>query len=172
MSKREDKERKDFDLGLGGLGKIFEGVEKIIDVAGELKKEGGQIKKEGSLDLGNLKEGMKGIFGFSVRTAEGGETKTDSFGNIKSGPKGPEVKEEREPLTDVFNEKEEVKVYAEMPGVNEEGISVDLKGDILEIKAVSKNRKYRKEILLPDKVKADTLEKSYKNGILEIRIRK
>ena len=59
-----------------------------------------------------------------------------------------------------------------MPGVNEEAISLELKGDILELKAVSKDRKYYKEVLLPAKVKPETLTRSYKNGILEVRIHK
>lgn len=115
---------------------------------------------------------MKGVFGFSIKTAMGGKPIVEPFGNIKKTPQGPTVKEERVPITDVFNEKEEVVVVAEMPGVNEESISIDLKGDIVVIKAVSKDRKYYKEILLPTKVKPETLKKSYKNGILEIIIKK
>ena len=169
---KENKKREEgigFDFGLGGL---FKGIEKLIDLAAELKEAGGEIKKEGEIDLSHLKEGMKGVFGFSVKTMAGGKPIVESFGNIKKTPKGPRVEDEREPITDVFDEKDEIQVYAEMPGVNEEGISVDLKEDILEIRAVSKDRKYRKEILLPAKVEPKTLEQSYKNGILEIKIKK
>jgi len=115
---------------------------------------------------------MKGVYGFSIKTMTGGRPVVESFGNIKKTPKGPTVEEEREPLTDVFDEKEEVRVYAEMPGVNEEDIKLDLKGDILDILAKSGDRKYHKEILLPVKVKSETLISSYKNGILEVKIRK
>jgi HSP20 family protein len=59
-----------------------------------------------------------------------------------------------------------------MPGVNEEDIKLDLKGDILDISAKSGDRKYHKEILLPAKVKPETLVSSYKNGILEVKIKK
>ena len=169
---REKKKKEEgigFDFGIGGL---FKGIEKLVDLAAELKEAGGEIKKEGEIDLSHLKEGMKGVFGFSIKTAVGGRPIVEPFGNIKKTPKGPKVEEEREPITDVFDEKEEIKVYAEMPGIDEEAITVDLKGDILEVKAVSKDRKYHKEILLPAKVKPETLEKSYKNGILEISIKK
>jgi len=115
---------------------------------------------------------MKGVFGFSVKTAVGGKPIVEPFGNIKKTPKGPTVEEEREPITDVFDEKEEIKVYAEMPGVNEGDIKLDLKGDILNISAQTSDRKYRKEILLPAKAKAETLTSSYKNGMLEIKIKK
>ncbi|MEI8350655.1 MAG: Hsp20/alpha crystallin family protein, partial [Candidatus Omnitrophota bacterium] len=93
-------------------------------------------------------------------------------GNIKKTPKGPKVDEEREPITDVFDEKEEIKVYAEMPGVNKEDIKLDLKEDILDISARSGDRKYHKEVLLPVKLKAENLTSSYTNGMLEIIIKK
>lgn len=167
------KNEKDEDLGIDfGLGGLFKGIEKLIDLAADLKEAGGEIKKEGEIDLSNLKKGMKGVYGFSIKTMTGGRPVVESFGNIKKSPKGPTVEEEREPLTDVFDEKEEVRVYAEMPGVNEEDIKLDLKGDILDILAKSGDKKYHKEILLPVKVKSETLISSYKNGILEVKIRK
>lgn len=167
--KKKKEEGTGFDFGLGGL---FKGIEKLIDLAQELKEAGGEIKKEGEIDLSHLKEGMKGVFGFSIKTAVGGKPIVEPFGNIKKTPKGPTVEEEREPITDVFDEKEEVVVMAEMPGISEEGISIDLKGDILAIRAVNRNRKYYKEVLLPSKVRPETLTSSYKNGILEVRIKK
>ena len=143
-----------------------------MDLAAKLKEAGGEIKKEGEIDLSHLKEGMKGVFGFSIKTAVGGKPIVEPFGNIKKTPKGPTVEEEREPITDVFDEKEEIRVYAEMPGVNQEDVKLDLKGDILDISAQTGDRKYHKEILLTKKVKAETLTSSYKNGILEISIKK
>lgn len=176
MAKRKDKkdEGLEFDFGIGklSLGGLFKGIEKLVDVAQELKEAGGEIKKEGEIDLSHLKEGMKGVFGFSVKTASGGRPIVEPFGNIKKSPKGPEVREEREPITDVFDEKEEIIILAEMPGVNQEDIKVNLEGDILNISAQTGNRKYHKEILLTKKVKPETLAKSFKNGILEIKINK
>jgi HSP20 family protein len=184
--KKKEEEGLDIDFGIGklSLGGLFKGVEKLIDLAAEVKEAGGEIKKEGEIDLGQLKEGMKGIFGFSIKTAMGGRPIIEPFGNVKKTPKGPKVEEEREPITDVFDEREEIRVYAEMPGVNEEDIKLDFpavagsrqgreKGeDILDISARTGDRKYHKEILLPAKVKPETLTSSYKNGILEVRIKK
>lgn len=172
--KKKQEEGLDVDFGIGklSLGGLFKGIEKLVDLAGELKEAGGEVKKEGEIDLSHLKKGMKGIFGFSVKTAVGGKPIVEPFGNIKKTPKGPTVEEVREPMTDVFDEKEEIKVYAEMPGVNEGDIKLDLKGDILDIFAQSGDRKYHKEVLLPAKVKSETLTSNYKNGILEIKIKK
>jgi len=177
MVKKEGKKEDDgldIDFGIGklSLGGLFKGIEKLVDLAADLKDAGGEIKKEGEIDLSHLKEGMKGVFGFSIKTAVGGKPIVEPFGNIKKTPKGPIVEEEREPMTDVFDEKEEVRVYAEMPGVNEEDIKVDLKGDILDISAQSGERKYHKEVLLPVQVKKEGLSYTYKNGVLEVRIKK
>lgn len=174
-SKKEKKEESlEFDFGIGklSLGGLFKGIEKLVDLASDLKEAGGEIKKEGEIDLSHLKEGMKGVFGFSIKTAVGGKPIVEPFGNIKKTPKGPKVEEEREPITDVFDEKDEIRVYAEMPGVSQEDIKLDLKEDILDISVQSGDRKYHKEILLPAKVKPETLQSSYKNGILEVKIKK
>jgi HSP20 family protein len=179
MSKEKNKKGKeteglniDFGIGNLGLGGLFKGIENLVDLAAKLKETGGQINKEGEIDLSNLKEGMKGVFGVSIKTAVGGRPIVESFGNVKKTPQGPTVEEEREPITDVFNEDKEIRIYAEMPGVNQEDIKLDLKEDILDISAQTGDRKYRKEVLLPAKVQADTMTSSYNNGILEVKVKK
>jgi HSP20 family protein len=172
--KNEKNEGLDIDFGIGrlSLGGLFKGIENLVDLAAKLKDAGGQINKEGEIDLSNLKEGMKGVFGFSVKTAVGGRPVVESFGNVRKTPNGPTVEEEREPLTDVFDEDQEIRVYAEMPGVKQEDIKLDLKEDILDISAQTGDRKYHKEILLPVKVQAETMSFTYNNGILEIKVKK
>ena len=44
------------DFGLGGL---FKGIEKLIDLAAEVEKESGEIKKEGKIDLGCIRQNDK-----------------------------------------------------------------------------------------------------------------
>lgn len=175
--KEEKKEKKtgvkgsmDIDLGFGGL---FKGIEGIVNMASKLQEAGGEITKEGNIDLSHLKEGMKGVFGFSLKTLAGGKTIVESFGNIKETPKGPTVEEEREPITDVFDETDEIKIYAEIPGVNQENIKLELKEDILNISTKNGGRyKFHKEVLLPAKGNVDKMTSDYKNGVLEVTIKK
>ena len=95
-----------------------------------------------------------------------------TFGNIRKTPEGPKVDEEREPITDIFDEENEIMVIAEMPGIDQADIKIELKEDILDISATGKNRTYHKELLLPVKVSAENLSHKFTNGILEIRIKK
>ncbi len=172
--KEKSKEGIDIDLGVVKLsaGGLFKGLEKLVDLAAKLQEAGGQISKEQEIDLSQLKKGMKAVYGVSIRTAVGGEPVVETFGNIKKTEKGPLAEEEREPLTDVFDEKEEILVLAEIPGVNEEGIKVGIEGGQIVISAAGTNRKYRKEIEIPSGAKPETMTTSYRNGILEIRIKK
>ncbi|MEI7752236.1 MAG: Hsp20/alpha crystallin family protein, partial [Candidatus Omnitrophota bacterium] len=129
--KKDDGVDIDFGMGKIGLGGLFSGIEKLVDLAAKLKEAGGGIQQEGEIDLSHLKKGMKGVFGFSVKSAGGGKPIVEPFGNIKKTPQGPKVDEEREPITDVFDETGEIRVYAEMPGVAPEDIRLDVKEDIL-----------------------------------------
>lgn len=164
----------DLDLGIGGLslGGLFKSMENLIDLAAELNDAGGALKKEGEIDLSQLKKGMKAVYGFSVKTMAGGKSVVEPFGNIKKTPQGPTIEEEREPIADLFDEKDEVRVCAEMPGLNEGDIQLELKDDILEIAAQTGDRKYRKEVLLPVKARPENMTSAYRNGILEVRIKK
>lgn len=170
--KNEEEVKIDFGVGTLSLGGLFKGMERLIDIAAELKKAGGEIRKEGDIDLSHLKKGMKGVYGISIKTVVDGKPIIETFGNIRKTNDGPVVEEEREPLTDIFDEKDEIIVIAEVPGVQEEGISLEVEGDILVISAAGKNRKYRQEVLLPQEVEKENLSYSYKNGMLEIRIKK
>lgn len=176
MEKKEKHKKAtggvDVDFGIGGLGGLFKGVEKLIDLAAELKDAGRALKKEGEVDLSHLRKGMKAVYGFSVKTMDSGKPVVEQFGNIRKTPKGPKIEEEREPLADVFDETDEIRVCAEMPGLDEGDIKLDLRDDILEITAQTGDRKYRKEVLLPVKAKPENMTSAYRNGILEVKIRK
>jgi HSP20 family protein len=168
---KDEDEKRDREFEFLGLGGLFKGIEKLIDLAGKVSEDG-EIHKEGEIDLEHLKKGMKGVYGFTVKSVAGSGPKVETFGNIKKTPEGPKVEEEREPITDIFDEENEMIVIAEIPGVSENEISLELKEDILEISAMGSSRKYHKEVLLPAKGKSDHLTSSYNNGILEIRIKK
>ena len=101
-----------------------------------------------------------------------GSPTVEQFGNIRPTAHGPEVSEVREPLVDIFDEADHVLVVAELPGVTDEDIKVEVEGDILTLEAAGRERKYSKELLLPAQVDASNLQRSFKNAILEVRLEK
>jgi HSP20 family protein len=92
------------------------------------------------------------------------------------------------PALDVYEEKDDVIVKAELPGLSKEDLEVNLTGSALTIKGEKKKEEeikekdyYRSErsygsfirsIELPCEVKADQVAASFKNGVLEIRLPK
>jgi len=170
----EEKKKKEEDAGIHmdlGLGGIFKGLGGIIESISKLGSElEDTVTREG--EIKGLGDKVRGHYGFSVSTMGGGKVKVEPFGNIRKTEKGAVVEEVREPLVDIFDEEKEFKVIAELPGVKEEEVKVELSGDILTISAEGKPRKYHKEILLPSKVKPKAMARSFKNGILEITFAK
>ena len=170
-AKEELKGLEDLPL----VGGLFKGLEKFIDLVEEVEEAGGEIKKRGEIKDAEGK--LKGIYGFSIGTGIGGRPKVQSFGNIrpiekKPGKKEIKITEIREPIVDVFNEKDHVLIVAELPGIEKESIKLELKGDILILEAGDEKRKYYKEILLPARIDFESKEEIFKNGILEIRLKK
>jgi len=165
--KEEGKVEIDFGIGKISFGGLFKGLGNLIDLADRLKEEG--VEKRG--EIKGLPKGAKGVYGFSIR-ALAGKPVIESFGNIRETAKGPVVEEVREPIVDIFDEEDHILVIAELPGVTEEKIKIEVVGDILNLSASDTDRKYAKEILLPSKVKPSSLKIAYKNGILEIKLDK
>jgi len=167
--KREAKGEATLDLGFGGL---FKGLGDFIDLLGEMIETGEEeVTRTGEFRVKGLGDKARGVYGFTVRTGIGGIPRVERFGNIRTTEEGPVVAEVREPLVDLFDEEQEIVVVAELPGVAEEEVHIEIQDDILSLETTGE-RKYAKEILLPESVDATTLQKAYKNGILELRLRK
>lgn len=79
--------------------------------------------------------------------------------------------EVREPLVDLFYEGEQIAVIVELPGVTDAEIQVLINGDVLAIET-NGERRYAKELVLPAPADPAPLQRSYRNGILELRLRK
>jgi len=81
-----------------------------------------------------------------------------------------EVPEEaREPLTDVFEDKESIRLYIELPGVEKADIQLNVSQGRAEIKA----KNFCKAIDLPSAdIEVDKVVANYKNGVLEVTVPK
>ena len=79
---------------------------------------------------------------------------------------------EREPIVDVFEEEDYLRVMAELPGVEENEISLNVEDNTLTISTDTSAKTYFKEVKLPTPVKKKAVEYSYRNGILEVKLMK
>jgi len=168
-SRRAGREEIGVDIGLGG---IFKGIGDFINLVSDMVEAGeSEATRTGEFRVKGLGERGRGVYGFSVRTDIGGAPRVERFGNIRSTEEGPVVDEVREPLVDVFDEGDTVLVVAELPGVAEEEITIDVKDDVLTFETAGE-KKYSKEVVLPCPVDAATMKKAHKNGVLELRLKK
>lgn len=80
--------------------------------------------------------------------------------------------EDPKPLIDIFQENNFIIVIAEIAGFNRETFKINVKDQKLTLSAKSKDRRYYKSLNLPTAVIPNAMHTKYKNGVLEIRLRK
>ncbi|MBR9690005.1 MAG: Hsp20/alpha crystallin family protein [Candidatus Altiarchaeota archaeon] len=125
-----------------------------------------------------MKDLMEGIFG---RGRIEVFTPMMSTGNPFSNPMQGDS---REPLTEINETKTEVVVTMELPGANKNQIDINATNMSIEISAKidrviesgnSRGRSqtsFRKYLTLPEEVDPKTIKARYKNGILEVTMKK
>jgi HSP20 family protein len=128
----------------------------------ESKTPDGGVKKE----IGPI------VYGYSVTIGPDGKPVVREFGNVRRGEGRPlkAIQDKREPLVDVVSSDKEVRVIAEMPGVNKEDISVTVNEKSMVVSVDREDRGYYKELDLPGIVDPKGARSTYNNGILEVTI--
>ncbi len=154
-----------------GLGSLIEQLGAMAELA---EKAGGAVHTSGSFKVGAGRQ-KKGVYGFTVKSAIGDKPPhVEPFGNIRRDEAGKlvEVHEIREPIVDVFVEADRVVVVAELPGIEEQNLHIEIHDDILLISSEDVEPKYRKELLLPCNFKGSQMTFHCRNGVLVIQLLK
>jgi len=117
------------------------------------------------------------VYGYSVKIGPDGKPTVREFGNMKPGPGGDKgfplnLQDQREPLVDVIDEEDQIRVLAELPGVDKEDIHLYVDEHTLTIKVETPERRYHKELVLPDEIESSTSRSTYRNGVLETVLNK
>ena len=160
----------DFDETMREMDVLMEDLMKDF----ETKVPKNLIRERELPDGGVVKEMGPFVYGYSFSVGPDGKPQFREFGNIKPvrglGTAKPtlDVQGEREPLVDVIPSDGEVKVIAELPGVEKTDIKLNVDEDGLSISVDTESRKFRKHLDLPAKVDPDSAKASYKNGVLEV----
>jgi len=91
------------------------------------------------------------------------------------------------PITDIHEEKDQLVVKTELPGIDKKELDISLEGDRLTIKAEKKEEikeeathhireryygRYFRSVALPYPVKEDNISATFDNGVLELRLPK
>jgi HSP20 family protein len=140
--------------------------EEFKDFTAKVPKD--YVKERKLPDGSTVKEFGPFVYGYSMKIGPDGKPEIRQFGNIKKSLKGPQVKEEREPLVDVVETDSEIRVVVELPGVEKSDIKLHGTEDSLEISVDTPQYKYYKEVTLPAKVRVKEAKSNYKNGVLEV----
>jgi HSP20 family protein len=111
------------------------------------------------------------VYGYSVKMGPDGKPIIREFGNMKPGlgeGKPPlNLRNQREPLVDIIEDDETIKILAELPGVEKNDIKLFATSKNFTLKVDNPNRKYYKELKFPSEVEESSAKSTYKNGILE-----
>jgi HSP20 family protein len=163
------------DPFFGDIDNMFREMEKMMEdefknLSNKVPKE--YIKERKLPDGSTVKELGPFVYGYSMKMGPDGKPDIQEFGNVKKSLKGPEFKEEREPLVDVVENSTEVRVVVELPGVEKTDIKLHGTDDSLTISVDTPQSKYYKEVELPTKVRIKEAKSTYKNGVLEVVIPK
>jgi HSP20 family protein len=172
FKKRRNPSRDPF---FGDIDNMFREMEKMMEeefknFSDKVPKE--YVKERKLPDGSTVKELGPFVYGYSMKIGPDGKPDIQEFGNLKKSLKGPEVKEEREPLVDVVENGNEVRVVVELPGVEKTDIKLHGTEDSLTISVDTTQSKYYKDVMLPAKVRVKEAKSTYKNGVLEVVIPK
>jgi HSP20 family protein len=159
------------DLGgmFPGLDRLIEGLEKSEAFRERLRAIDEEI--EARLRSEPLKRVEVGGTMSSLRSRPTRRPMGRRAAPVRRQAPMPERQEvvSKEPPVDIFDEQTHLKVVAELPGIEEEDIEIDLHGARLVISVNTPAHRYHKEIVLPCAPEGK-VERLYRNGILELTL--
>jgi HSP20 family protein len=109
---------------------------------------------------------------FSVKIGPDGKPRIREVNSRQPQQPESEVSDDPEPLVDIIEEGETVVVLVALPGVNKDDIDLRITGDSLTFSVDAADFEWYDELKLPARVKPKSARASYKNGVLEIKVKK
>jgi HSP20 family protein len=168
----EDKDRRkrkypsDF-LNDKELEQIFKEMKKMF----ESNSFQEMIEKKFCDNLGSNKHFIHGL---NINILPIVRPKPKRYNNrpLKNSQRKTASSEENEQLPDIIKGDKEVAVTVEIPSVEKEEINLNATENTLEIIVNNPKRKYHKLLNLPCSIKPKTLKSTYKNGVLDIVVKR
>ena len=158
---RESKRNEEWDGLFEVFDREFEDMREHMDRILELMLSGELTEADDPL-----------IYGFSMRLRPDGQPVIQEFGSAKQPRYLEEGAPSREPLTDIMESDEDVRVIMELPGVEKKDLKVQANERSLDLEVVGQEKRFRKHLELPCDVLPDSAKANYKNGVLEIVLKR
>jgi HSP20 family protein len=142
-----------------------------------------ELEREMEEDMNRLMRGIRQegrrspgyyYYGFEITVGPDGKPIVREFGNVRPRGEKPIIQEDIEPLTDVIEESDSIKVIMDMPGVDKDKMSIRVSEDgrKLFVQAKGDGRSYYKEVELPADVDPGNSKATYRNGVLTVELKK
>jgi HSP20 family protein len=167
----KDPNDKDDVAGAEGFAKIARGLSDLFTMLTDFD----QLPRRGRHE----KDGRVIEYSFGTRTLSEAARERRASEEPSARPEAPPRRaaknsslEVLEPVTDIFDEEDEIVLLFELPGVERKAIRCLLDGDILLLEAKTEDRLYRKETLIEEKLVAGSPRLNLRNGVLEVRLSK
>jgi HSP20 family protein len=152
---------------------FFADFEKIFE---ERERNFADQRKSLAEDFEKRTGGQPLVYGFSLTVTPDGKPNFQQFGNMQALPKTVEKKAgaplEREPLTEVQDAGKELRIVAELPGVDDRHLKIKPSALSLDLKVTDPDRPFAKTLRLPTAIAPNKVKHVLKNGILEITLPK
>ncbi|RJX19913.1 MAG: Hsp20/alpha crystallin family protein [Desulforudis sp.] len=149
----------------GLLGPLFDLVSTLQDM---MDRGQSTVSRQGEIRSSDDK--VRGMYGFTMRIGANRD-ETQAFVEVEPEKVSFDVEHCSEPVCELFDEGQQLRLVAELPGVSEENVQVVVEGDILKLSTTGE-RQYYKELLLPARVKAQIGALAMRNGVLEVLLDK
>jgi HSP20 family protein len=147
----------------------------INDIFSTFDEEFEEMRERMNQMMGNMLAGQssfgeeQSVYGVSVQMGQDGKPLIKEFGNMKRAePVERDRETSDEPLTDVIEEKDRMRVIVGLPGVQMGDISVCAEKSWLDITVDTEHKKFSRRIEMPCPVRSDSAIAAYKNGVLEV----
>ncbi len=164
-SNDEDKDQRKDPFDINDKNKEFERM--IHDIE--------KMMRESLRDIANskMRPGNSYVHGFNINISPDGKAEVREFGNYpRRKPRRKKQPKEKEAPIDILENKKDISVTIQLPGVTKEDINLNVTDNNREIKVDIPRHKYHKKVALPGKVKPKTTKATYKNGVLDVTIEK
>jgi len=145
---------------------IYEELEKLGDMIDETMEKAFENSSENTTVRRNR------VKGFSIKIGPDGKPMIREFNDRQPLYAETEISDDQEPLIDLIEEGETLIVLAALPGVEKDEIDLRLTENCLTVSVDTADFEWYDELKLPARVKPKSARASYKNGVLEVRIKK